>query len=376
MHVHDCHGQIVYFEVQEGKGDLKEMIRKMSKEWLAYVGNVPPLVIADREAWGVENFIQMNGYRFVTWEKFSKPKELASIPDENFGSEFTVNNKVYQAFEEDKTYKDNKGNSIQLRRIVIWNRTSNKRVACVCQDGQEDTIAIATAMLGRWGCSENTFKHMGDRINLHYNPVVDASNESEKQEIANPLLAKLKKEISRLRKRLAKIERDLGRMPLTQNKDGSLRKSKKREGLQNEAVDLKAKITTKEKYLANCPDRVNINEVKADTEYKVLSIEGKNLWNLAGSLFWNSRKKLVQIFKEFLPNERDLRPVLEAITESRGWIKSTREAIEIRLEPLETPTYKAAQIQLCRYLNEKEIRLQNGKRLLYDVGPDPTKTVQ
>ena len=37
---------------------------------------------------------------------------------------------------------------------------------------------------------------------------------------------------------------------------------------------------------------------------------------------------------------------------------------------------EAAQIQLLRYFNEKEIRLANGKRLLYDVGPDPTKTVQ
>ena len=376
MHVHDCHGQMVYFELQEGKGDLKEMIRTMSQEWLAYVGNVPPLVIADREAWGVENFIRMGRYRFVAWEKFSKPQELASIPDEYFGSEFIVNNKVYQAFEEKKTYRDNKGNSVELRRIVIWNKTSNKRVACVCQDEQEDTVAIATAMLGRWGCSENTFKHMGDRINMHYNPVVDASKESEKQEIANPLLAKLKKEISRLRKRLAKIERDLGRMPLTQNKDGSLRKSKKREGLQKKAEGLKIRIVTEEEHLAACPERVNINEVKADAAYKVLNTEGKNLWNLAEALFWNSRKKLVQIFKEFLPNERDIRPVLEAITESRGWIKSTREAIEIRLEPLETPMYKAAQIQLCRYLNEKEIRLQNGKRLLYDVGPDPTRTVQ
>ena len=376
IHVHDCHGQIVYFEIQEGKGDLKEMISRMSQKWLGYIGNVPPLVIADREAWGVETFIQMDGYRFVTWEKFTKPQELASIPDEHFGSEFIVNNKVYQAFEEKKTYSDNKANSIELRRIVIWNKTSNKRVACVCQDRHEDTIAIATAMLGRWGCSENTFKHMGDRINMHYSPVVDASKESEKQEITNPLLAKLKKEISRLRKRLSKIERDLGRMPLTQNKDGSLRKSKKREALQNEVEDLKQTIATKEKDLANYPEKVNINELKPDTAFKVLDTEGKNLWNLAESLFWNSRKKLVQIFKQFLPNERDLRPVLEAITRSRGWIKSTREAIEIRLEPLETPMYKAAQIQLCRYLNEKEIRLQNGKRLLYDVGTDPTKTVQ
>ena len=91
---------------------------------------------------------------------------------------------------------------------------------------------------------------------------------------------------------------------------------------------------------------------------------------------WNSRKKLVQLFRNYLPNERDLIPVLDAITKSRGWIRSTKEVIEIRLEPLETKRFEAAQIQLCRYFNEKEIRLANGKRLLYDVGPDPTKIVQ
>ena len=50
--------------------------------------------------------------------------------------------------------------------------------------------------------------------------------------------------------------------------------------------------------------------------------------------------------------------------------------IEIRLEPLETKRFEAIQIQLCQNFNEKEIGLTNGKRLLYDVGPDPTKNVQ
>ena len=72
-----------------------------------------------------------------------------------------------------------------------------------------------------------------------------------------------------------------------------------------------------------------------------------------------------------MPNPRDLIPILEAITNSRGWVRSTKEAIEIRLEPLDRASFIAAQIQLCRALNEKEIRLKNGKRLLYDVGPEP-----
>lgn len=376
MYVHDCQGQIVYFEIQEGKGDLKEMIRRMSEKWSAYIGDTPPLIIADRESWGVENFLQMRGYRFVTWEKFSKAEELSSIADDKFGAEFQVNSKIYQVFEDKKTYRDNKGNSIDLRRIIIWNKETNKRVACVCQDEQEDAITIVTAMLGRWGSSENSFKHMGFRFNMHYNPVVDTSMESESQDIVNPKFKQIKKEISRLRKLLAKCERQLARLPMTQKKDGSLRKSNKREKLQKELKELKDKIAAKQEELANCPERVDINEVKPDATFKVLSTEGKNLWNLTEALVWNSRKKLVQLFRNYLPNERDLIPVLDAITKSRGWIRSTKEVIEIRLEPLETKRFEAAQIQLCRYFNENEIRLANGKRLLYDVGPDPTKIVQ
>lgn len=376
MYVHDCQGQIVYFEIQEGKGDLKEMMRRMSEKWSAYIGDTPPLIIADREAWGVENFLQMRGYRFVTWEKFSKAEELSSIADDKFGAEFQVNSKMYQVFEDKKTYRDDKGNSIELRRVIIWNKKTNKRVACVCQDEQEDAITIATAMLGRWGSSENSFKHMGSRFNMHYNPVVDTSTQSESQNIVNPKFKQIKKEISRLRKLLAKCERQLARLPITQKKDGSLRKSNKREKLQKELKELKNKIAAKREELSNCPERVDINEVKPDATFKVLSTEGKNLWNLTEALVWNSRKKLVQLFRNYLPNERDLIPVLDSITKSRGWIRSTKEVIEIRLEPLETKRFEAAQIQLCRYFNEKEIRLANGKRLLYDVGPDPTKTVQ
>lgn len=376
MYVHDCQGQIVYFEIQEGKGDLKEMMRRMSEKWSAYIGDTPPLIIADREAWGVENFLQMRGYRFVTWEKFSKAEELSSITDDKFGAEFQVNSKMYQVFEDKKTYRDDTGNRIELRRIIIWNKKTNKRVACVCQDEQEDAITIATAMLGRWGSSENSFKHMGSRFNMHYNPVVDTSTESESQDIVNPKFKQIKKEISRLRKLLAKCERQLARLPITQKKDGSLRKSNKREKLQKELKELKNKIAGKQGELANCPERVDINEVKPDASFKVLSTEGKNLWNLTEALVWNSRKKLVQLFRNYLPNERDLIPVLDAITKSRGWIRSTKEVIEIRLEPLETKRFEAAQIQLCRYFNEKEIRLANGKRLLYDVGSDPTKIVQ
>ena len=80
---------------------------------------------------------------------------------------------------------------------------------------------------------------------------------------------------------------------------------------------------------------------------------------------------MIDMFRVFLPIPRDLIPVLDAITKSRGWIRSTDAAVEILLEPLETPRFQAAQTQLCYKLNGLEIKLHNGKRLVYGVGHKP-----
>lgn len=371
MFVHDSQGQVVYFELQEGKGDLKEMIRRMSAKWAAQMGGMAPLIVSDRESWGVEHFLSMAGYRFVTWEKFSKPEELAAIADDRFGPVFVVNAKEYQATEEPKTYQDPDGRQVELRRVVIWNKHTDRRVACVAQDDQEDTEGIARAMLGRWGCSENALKHMGERGHMHYNPVFDASEESEKQDIVNPEHKKLERNLKEIKKRIATLERALGRLPVTVNKDGSLRKSKRRQRYQNELAELKEELPKAREALEDCPDRIALGEACPGKSFRKLSDEGKNLWDLAETLVWNTRKKLAGILQEFLPDPRDRLPVLDAITACRGWIRSSPEAIEVRLEPLETPRFHAAQVQLCKQLNEKVIRLRNGKRLLYDVGPKP-----
>ena len=76
-----------------------------------------------------------------------------------------------------------------------------------------------------------------------------------------------------------------------------------------------------------------------------------------------------------MSNKRDLIPALEAITRCRGWIKSSSEAIIVKLEPLDTPRFMAAQIQLCRTLNQKKIRLKNGKKIIFKVA-GKTRDVQ
>ena len=68
--------------------------------------------------------------------------------------------------------------------------------------------------------------------------------------------------------------------------------------------------------------------------------------------------------------------VLDAITKRSGWIRSTKEVIEIRLEPLEIKGFESAQIQLCRYFNEKEIKaLHRNKTFILHHDPKLRLTI-
>ena len=305
--------------------------------------------------------------RFITWEKHTDNKAINNLDNKLFSNPFTFHNTVYQVHEMQKVYKNNQGQSIKLRRLVIHNHTTNKRSVAVSNDTYEDTYSLAYAMLNRWGKSENGFKHYGDRTKMHYNPVYEIERLSADQSVLNPDYTNLQKQIKKLKKELAKTEQKLGGKEIKLNKDGSIRKSKVRENLQNKRTKLLKEIKDKKIELSQCPERIDISTIKADKQYKVIETQGKNLWDFTGTVFWNARKELIKIFKEYLPNERDLTPVLEAITTARGEIKSNDNTMTITLEPLERFQFRQAQIQLCRKLNSMKARFDNGKLIIFDV---------
>jgi len=57
------------------------------------------------------------------------------------------------------------------------------------------------AILNRWGASENTFKHMGDKHPLNYQPGYSFT-ESQNQEIANPEVKEIKTRASGIKAKL------------------------------------------------------------------------------------------------------------------------------------------------------------------------------
>jgi transposase len=367
LFIHDMEGRIVYFDIQEGKGDMLGMIIEKSKEYAPYLGNISPLFIADKEIWGVEKFLLLSDCRFITWEKNTDAKKINKLPASVFSSPFKVHDSVYQVYETKETYKNIHGKNISLRRLVIWNHQSCTRSVAVSNDTYEDSVSLSFAMLNRWGKSENGFKHLGDRTNMHYNPLIEIEKLSENQQITNPLYYKLQNQLHQLKKQLDKTERDLGRKKLITNGDGSLRKNNARDDLQIKRDQLLLNIETTKSEIKVCPEKLDLMQQKDYKKYKVIETEGKRIWDFTEAVFWNTRKKLIAILKEYLPDDRELIPVLEAITKCKGTVKSTKDTISIILEPLDRPKFRQAQIQFCRKLNEMGAKLDNGKKIFFDV---------
>jgi hypothetical protein len=224
----DSRGRIVDFEIQEGKGDLRSYIVNLNKRWQDELVQIPVQVF-DREAHGGEFFYTLHKEHvfFVTWEKYADARKLEAFAPEMFTDVFEFNDKTYRIFEGEKTFThrlaDGREQEFTLRRIYIWNVTSNRRTSALAgvPPDKLSTQDCAVAILSRWGASENTFKHLVDKHPLHYQPGFEMVD-SEKQEITNPQYKQKQGLLARLKTQLNKSYKKFSKSKEVFNKDGSI----------------------------------------------------------------------------------------------------------------------------------------------------------
>ena len=370
VYAHDQSGRVAYFDIYDGKADIVSTVKEIHEDWKSLNLEIAPLIAIDREIWGVDNFCELQPYKIVTWEKFSDESELYEIEESAFSHEFSWQKEKYKISEDEKTYQDNKGKQIKMRRIIYIKISVNHRFAIVTTDKESPAAEVAQAMLNRWGSNENTFKYMNKRVGMHYNPTFDLHHESEDQQIKNPAHTAATKQLAAIKKQIKKCEQGLGKINIKTDESGILRKNATRDKLQVELSSLKEKLHKQQTILEALPKFTELEKVTGKT-FKTYSTAGKVWWDLSGSLVWNSRKKLIEIFTNYVPDKRDTIPVLEAIIKGKGWIRTTRTTVTVKLEPLERKSYRTAQIQLCRHLNTLETKLGDGKILLFDVSNQP-----
>jgi len=379
----DSNGRIVDFDIQEGKGDLRAHIGELKRKWQGELSDTP-LMVFDREGYGGDFFnalIQEN-IPFVTWDKYVDITKLATIESECFKEKLIVNDKEYRLFEGEKTFSytletlDDEGKEqkqkFTVRRIYIWNKSSKCRTCGLAWTGDRDvsTMDCARAILNRWGASENTFKHLADRHPFHYHPGFK-TQKSEDQEIANPemkeqetLLKSLKTKLSRLYKKISKAKDAF-------KKDGSERQNSVKKRLGDEISALETAVEVALQTKDQLPERVDVSGLEDYRSFKCIDNEGKNLFDFVTSSVWNARKQMVDWLGYYYNQENEVVDLFYAITHCHGWVKSGKTEVIVRLEPIQQPKRRAAQIQLCRKLTSLGARLPSGKWLRIEVGGDP-----
>jgi hypothetical protein len=375
----DNSGRIVDFEIQEGKGDLRSYIVRLAQKWQDDLVHTP-VMIFDREGHGAAFFHNLLDKQipFVTWEKHIDTKNLEALDAECFGEQFEFNGKVYRVFEGEKTFTHTPDNGpcqeFTLRRIYIWNVTSNRRTCALAGLSPEQLVTpdCARVILNRWGASENTFKHLADRHPLHYQPGF-AFVESEKQEIVNPeykekkgILARTKKQLNRLYKKFSKSKEVV-------NKDGRPRENSAHQRLKQKIAQQEGEIDRLQQESKAIPEKIDISNLEDYRCFQRISNESKNLFDFVTSCVWNARKQMAEWLLPFYENKNEYIDLFYAITHCQGWIKSDKHKVTVRLEPLQQPSRRAAQEQFCRKLTGLNALTPTGKSLAIEVGPSPLK---
>ena len=113
----------------------------------------------------------------------------------------------------------------------------------------------------------------------------------------------------------------------------------------------KAKYTKLLNDKKQLPEKVDVSTLEDYRCFKKIDNEGKNLFDFVTASVWNARKDMTDWLFSHYPNEDEYVDLFYAITQCHGWIKSEADRVVVRLEPLQQPSRRKAQEQLCKKLN-------------------------
>ncbi len=375
----DTNGQIIDFEIQEGKGDLRKHIISLWGKWRDDLPESPVMVF-DREGSVVSFFSELvrKSIPFVTWEKNVDQQTISAIDEKQFNINFKFNDKEYSVFENEKSFTfkpedpKEKQHDFTLRHIYIWNKSSCRKTCGLASIGAErmSTEECAQAILSRWGASENMFKHTQERHPLHYHPGFKLIK-SEKQEIKNPVLKEKENLIKSTKTQLARMYKKFSKAKNILKKDGMPRRNSLKERLRVEIDKKETNLLNMQDEKKSLPERVNVNSLENYRSFKRIDNEGKNLFDFVTTSVWNARKQMVEWLRVAYKHENDLVDLFYAITNCHGWIKSTKDEVIVRLEPMQQKSRRLAQEQLCRKLTSLGVTIPSGKWLRVEVGASP-----
>ena len=182
------------------------------------------------------------------------------------------------------------------------------------------------------------------------------------------MLKGIKDEVAKEKKELAKLYKKLAKIPETTNPDGTPRQNSNRDKCKESIVKNEEELKTLQERQKDLPERVNVSELENYRSFQKIDNEGKNMFDFVTTSVWNARKMMVAWLREAYNHDNDVVDLFYAITNCHGWIKVNSHRVMVRLEPLQQPSRRAAQEYLCRKLNSTNAMIPGGRYLSVEVG--------
>ncbi|GAB6145794.1 hypothetical protein [Desulfocicer niacini] len=212
-------------------------------------------------------------------------------------------------------------------------------------------------MLNRWGKSENNFKELMARFNLNYHPGYDLKELEDQPLVDNPDIPLIKQALRQLKKEIAGYENEILILEAKESKRKDIGRQKKISVYLAQIKEYHKDIAGFEKKLTELPDKVSILDILNGKPMNRCDLEKKKIYDAMQFLAYNSRERLVEIFRDCYNDKRDVKQVLDRITSSPGNIKLHGKTLFVVLEWIENNIHREAAIKLCQKLNKMDIRM-------------------
>ena len=363
----DLQGRPLFFITESNEIDFRPIIAR-SAEMLVDFGIDRPILVFDRGGYGIHFFKELDQTAdFVTWAKYLSEKSLNSIPDQSFSVGVFCGDNRFMVAEEKRTVAEsiqtasNDGrktpSSLEVRLVVLKDVDTGRRLGVFTNNTTKPAHDIAFYMLQRWGKSENVYKDLMATFNLNYHPGYDIKELEQQPFVDNPEIALIRKAIKVLKKEAQAIQDEILLTEAKLAKRNDRRNVEKVSALEMSLADKKKDIAEFQQKISTLPDKVSIIEILKGRPMSRCDLEKKKLYDLMQFMAYHSRERLVELFQECYDDRRDIKKVLQMITRRPGLVKLVGQTLIVMLEWIENRKHRQAAKELCRKLNQLNIRM-------------------
>lgn len=363
----DLQGRPLFFITESNEIDFRPIIAR-SAEMLVDFGIDRPILVFDRGGYGIHFFKELDQTAdFVTWAKYLSEKSLNSISDHSFSVGVFCGDNRFMVAEEKRTVAEsiqtasNDGrktpSSLEVRLVVLKDVDTGRRLGVFTNNTTKPAHDIAFYMLQRWGKSENVYKDLMATFNLNYHPGYDIKELEQQPFVDNPEIALIRKAIKVLKKEAQAIQDEILLTEAKLAKRNDRRNVEKVSALEMSLADKKKDIAEFQQKISTLPDKVSIIEILKGRPMSRCDLEKKKLYDLMQFMAYHSRERLVELFQECYDDRRDIKKVLQMITRRPGLVKLVGQTLIVMLEWIENRKHRQAAKELCRKLNQLNIRM-------------------